>query len=78
MIAPGQVRPDHVAYHELPWKYAAGTPNILGTIAASQAMRLLTDLACPSGCAPLFDSAAPIAHDAAAAAMGRLAAWCRA
>ncbi len=78
MIAPGQVRPDHVAYHELPWRYAAGTPNILGTIAAAQALRLLTDLASPSSRAPLFDSAAPIAHDTAAAAMGRLAAWCRA
>ena len=78
MIAAGQVRPDHVAYRELPWKYAAGTPNILGTITAAQALRLLIDLVSPSGCAPLFDSAAPIDHDAAAAAMGRLAAWCRA
>jgi selenocysteine lyase/cysteine desulfurase len=32
MIAEGQVFPDHVEYNALPWKYAAGTPNILGTI----------------------------------------------
>ena len=32
MIAEGQVAPDHVEYNELPWKYAAGTPNILGVI----------------------------------------------
>jgi cysteine desulfurase/selenocysteine lyase len=30
MIAEGQVAPDRVEYNELPWKYAAGTPNILG------------------------------------------------
>ena len=30
MIAEGQVFPDRVGYNGLPWKYAAGTPNILG------------------------------------------------
>ncbi len=45
MIAEGQVAPDHVAYNELPWKYAAGTPNVLGVIASAQALRLLVDMA---------------------------------
>jgi len=45
MIAEGQVSPGHVTYNSLPWKYAAGTPNILGTIASAQALRLILDLA---------------------------------
>jgi cysteine desulfurase / selenocysteine lyase len=48
MIAEGQVSPDHVAYHDLPWKYAAGTPNILGVIVSAQALRLLADLVSPA------------------------------
>ena len=40
MIAEGQVAPDAVAYNDLPWKYAAGTPNILGVIVSAQALRL--------------------------------------
>jgi cysteine desulfurase/selenocysteine lyase len=44
MIAVGQVAPDHVVYNDLPWKYAAGTPNILGVIVSAQALRLLVDL----------------------------------
>lgn len=43
MIAEGQVKPDRVAYNDLPWKYAAGTPNILGVILSAQALRLLVD-----------------------------------
>jgi cysteine desulfurase / selenocysteine lyase len=45
MIAEGRVSPDLVEYNELPWKYAAGTPNVLGVIASAQALRLLVDLA---------------------------------
>ena len=45
MIAEGQVFPDRVGYNCLPWKYAAGTPNILGAIVSAQAVRLLLDLA---------------------------------
>ena len=44
MIAAGQVAPDHVGYNDLPWKYAAGTPNIMGAIVSAQALRLLLDL----------------------------------
>ena len=45
MIAQGQVFPDRVAYNVLPWKFGAGTPNILGTVVSAQALRLLIDLA---------------------------------
>ncbi|MGH7467151.1 MAG: aminotransferase class V-fold PLP-dependent enzyme [Longimicrobiales bacterium] len=44
MIAEGQVTPEQVTYNVLPWKFAAGTPNILGTIVSAQAVRLLLDL----------------------------------
>jgi len=45
MIAEGRVSPHFVEYNELPWKYAAGTPNVLGVIASAQALRLLVDMA---------------------------------
>jgi cysteine desulfurase / selenocysteine lyase len=45
MIAEGKVTPEHVEYNQLPWKYVAGTPNVLGVIASAQALRLLVDLA---------------------------------
>ena len=41
MIAEGKVSPERVEYNELPWKYVAGTPNVLGVIASAQALRLL-------------------------------------
>ena len=44
MIAEGQVTPHHVAYNELPWKFSAGTPNVLGVIVSAQALRLVLDL----------------------------------
>jgi cysteine desulfurase/selenocysteine lyase len=54
MIAEGQVAPDHVAYNDLPWKYAAGTPNILGVIVSAQALRLLVDLVSAEASQPYF------------------------
>ena len=46
MIAEGQVSPGPGRRTTtLPWKYAAGTPNILGVIVSAQALRLLLDLA---------------------------------
>ncbi|MDD4901166.1 MAG: aminotransferase class V-fold PLP-dependent enzyme [Patescibacteria group bacterium] len=45
MIAEGQVSPEKVAFNSLPWKFTAGTPNILGTILSAQAIRLLIDFA---------------------------------
>lgn len=44
MIAEGMVSPEKVGYNSLPWKFTAGTPNILGTILSAQAIRLLIDL----------------------------------
>jgi endonuclease/exonuclease/phosphatase family metal-dependent hydrolase len=49
MIAEGRVFPDRVEYNALPWKYAAGTPNTLGTIVSAQALRVLLDLALTPG-----------------------------
>ena len=45
MIAEGKVSPEKVEYNLLPWKFTAGTPNILGTILSAQAIRLLIDFA---------------------------------
>ncbi len=45
MIAEGMVNPEKVSYNSLPWKFVAGTPNILGTILSAQAIRLLIDFA---------------------------------
>jgi cysteine desulfurase/selenocysteine lyase len=43
MIAEGQVTPEHVGYNSLPWKFTAGTPNILGSILAAGAIEFLID-----------------------------------
>ena len=64
MIAEGRVFPDRVDYNELPWKYAAGTPNILGTIVSAQALRLLLDLALTPGRPVYFGTARPLARAA--------------
>jgi cysteine desulfurase/selenocysteine lyase len=75
MIAEGQVFPDRVAYGPLPWKYAAGTPNILGTIAAAHALRTLLDLALSPRRALYAGSARPIEHADVRTAMRRVGAW---
>ncbi|MDD5566609.1 MAG: aminotransferase class V-fold PLP-dependent enzyme [Patescibacteria group bacterium] len=49
MIAEGQVSPEKVMYNQLPWKFTAGTPNILGTILSAQAIRLLMDFSLNPG-----------------------------
>jgi len=43
MIAEGRVKPEKVEYNALPWKFTAGTPNILGTILSAEGLRLLID-----------------------------------
>ncbi|BCJ39868.1 aminotransferase class V-fold PLP-dependent enzyme [Actinoplanes ianthinogenes] len=48
MVAEGGVTAGHVTYNRLPWKYAAGTPNVLGVIVSAQALRLLADLVVPA------------------------------
>jgi cysteine desulfurase/selenocysteine lyase len=77
MIAEGRVTPDHVDYNDLPWKFAAGTPNIIGTIVAAQALRFLLDLALSPQRARYFGSPREIARDDVRAAMGRIADWNR-
>ncbi|MFA6322460.1 MAG: aminotransferase class V-fold PLP-dependent enzyme [Candidatus Buchananbacteria bacterium] len=49
MIADGMVSPKAVGYNVLPWKFTAGTPNILGTILSAQAIRLLLDFSLNPG-----------------------------
>jgi cysteine desulfurase/selenocysteine lyase len=49
MIAEGMVSPEKVEYNVLPWKFTAGTPNILGTILSAQSIRLLIDFSLNPG-----------------------------
>ncbi|NKZ02826.1 aminotransferase class V-fold PLP-dependent enzyme [Actinomadura latina] len=77
MIAEGRVFPDRVDYNALPWKYAAGTPNILGTIVSAQALRVLLDLALSPDRPAYFGTAEPIGRAAVHAAMDRVSAWTR-
>ena len=77
MIAEGQVFDDRVAYNALPWKYAAGTPNIIGTIVSAQALRLLLDLASTPERLRWFGADLPIERAAVDHAMDRVAAWNR-
>ncbi|HYJ76393.1 MAG TPA: aminotransferase class V-fold PLP-dependent enzyme [Kineosporiaceae bacterium] len=71
MVAEGQVAPDHVAYDDLPWRYAAGTPNILGTIVSAQVLRLILDLVLDDG-ASWFGTSRPLPFTAVEAAMDRV------
>ncbi|MGN6792116.1 MAG: aminotransferase class V-fold PLP-dependent enzyme [Streptosporangiaceae bacterium] len=75
MIAEGQVFPGHVAYNCLPWKYSAGTPNILGAIVSAQALRLLLDLALTPKRPVYYRTPKPIERAVVRAAMSRIAQW---
>ena len=75
MVAEGEVFADRVGYNALPWKYAAGTPNIIGTIVSAQALRLLLDLALTPKRLRYFASDLGIERTAVAFAMGRVAEW---
>jgi|1185.fasta_scaffold09218_2 cysteine desulfurase/selenocysteine lyase len=68
MIAEGRVSPHFVEYNDLPWKYAAGTPNVLGVIASAQALRLLVDLALDPA-EPWFESPRPLPRTEVESAM---------
>jgi len=70
MVAEGQVAPDLVQYNDLPWKYAAGTPNILGTIVSAQALRLVLDLV--AGTPHWFGTAEPLPREVVETAMARI------
>jgi cysteine desulfurase/selenocysteine lyase len=75
MIAEGQVFPDRVSYGPLPWKYAAGTPDILGAIISAQALRLLADLALSPDQPAYFGTARPLGRAAVQDAMTRISCW---
>ena len=75
MIAEGRVFPWQVEYNALPWKYAAGTPDILGTIVSAQALRLLLDLALSPGRPAYFGTSGPLERAAVQAAMDRVRDW---
>ena len=75
MIAEGRVFPDSVEYGPLPWKYAAGTPNILGTITSAQALRLLVDLALSPRDPVYYAWGKGLDRLAVRAAMDRVKAW---
>jgi len=77
MIAEGQVFPHRVGYNSLPWKYSAGTPNILGAIISGQAVRLLLDLALSPRRPVYFGTSKPLERAAVREAMGRVTAWNR-
>jgi cysteine desulfurase/selenocysteine lyase len=75
MIAPGRVFPDSVEYNSLPWKYAAGTPNILGTIVSAEALRIVLDLALAPDRAAYFGTTRPLAAATVRDAMDRVRNW---
>ena len=77
MVAEGQVFADRVGYNALPWKFAAGTPNIIGTIVSARGLRLLLDLALTPTRPRHFASDVPIERTAVECAMDRVAAWNR-
>lgn len=78
MIADGEVTTEHVGYADLPWKYAAGTPNILGTIVSAQALRLLLDLALHPTEQRFFGTTHSITPATVRRAMGRVTGHTRA
>ena len=75
MVGEGQVFADRVGFNALPLKYAEGTPHIIGTIVAAQALRLIPDLALQGGQAHYFGSPRDIDRADVVAAMGRIASW---
>jgi cysteine desulfurase/selenocysteine lyase len=77
MIAEGRVFAERVEYNALPWKFAAGTPNILGTIISAEAMRILLDLALTPRRFQHFATDKPIERSTVEAAMQRVVAWNR-
>jgi cysteine desulfurase/selenocysteine lyase len=69
MVAEGKVTAEHVEYGDLPWKFAAGTPNVLGVIASAQSLRLLADMTLDDGGERRFDADRPLARTDVEAAM---------
>jgi cysteine desulfurase/selenocysteine lyase len=74
MIAEGQVSPEKVGYNALPWKFTAGTPNILGSILSAEAIRLLMDFSLNPGKHQYFMTGKEIAVSEVKAAMDNITA----
>jgi cysteine desulfurase / selenocysteine lyase len=72
MVATGGVSDNYVEYNALPWKFTAGTPNILGTIVSAQALRLLVDLALTPGRPQFFRGTEPLRRQTVKCAMDRI------
>ncbi len=70
MIAEGRVGVDRVEFNDLPWKYSAGTPNILGVIASAQVLRYTADLLCPGG--TYFRTSVPVPPGVVTATMSTI------
>jgi len=77
MIAEGQVFRHQVSYNDLPWKFGAGTPNILGTVISAQAMRILIDLALSPRAFHFFGSLRAMPHDIVHEGMTHIMMWTR-
>ena len=75
MIAEGRVFPWQVEYNALPWKYAAGTPNILGAIVSAHAIRVLLDLALTPDRPFYAGRSRPIERFTVRTAMDRITSW---
>jgi cysteine desulfurase/selenocysteine lyase len=78
MVATAQVGPERVAYNDLPWKFSAGTPNILGAIVSAQALRILLDLVLTPEEDTYFMTAKEIEREAVREAMDQITAYNRA
>ncbi len=63
MIAQGEVSPTRVGYGDLPWKYSAGTPNVMGAIVSGEAIRVLLDLVLHPGSTEYFRTGKPIERE---------------
>ena len=68
MLAEGKVSRERVEYNQLPWKFVAGTPNVLGVIASAQALRLLVGLALDPA-EPWFGNPRPLSRPVVESAM---------
>jgi cysteine desulfurase/selenocysteine lyase len=75
MIAEGRVFPERVEYNSLPWKYAAGTPNILGAVVSAAALRLLVDLALTPDRPAYFGTGRALEPAVVRVAMNRVSSW---
>ena len=72
MIAEGRVSADFVDYNDLPWKFSAGTPNILGVIVSAQALRFAVDLVGAAGCQNYFRTTTALSQGAISATMNAI------